>query len=41
MSGVWFQFMFGTYVMVYSAFAVDDPENQRLADVYGIAMGTR
>ncbi|KAK0433154.1 glycoside hydrolase family 115 protein [Armillaria borealis] len=23
-----------------SAFAVDDPENQRLADVYGIAMGT-
>ncbi|KAK0445619.1 glycoside hydrolase family 115 protein [Desarmillaria tabescens] len=29
----------GFYFYV-SAFAVDDPENQRLADVYGIVMGT-
>ncbi len=29
------------YDMFCSAFAVDDSENQRLADVYGIVMGTR
>ncbi|KAF9026544.1 hypothetical protein BDZ89DRAFT_1092397 [Hymenopellis radicata] len=30
----------GNYLWPGIAFAVDDPDNQRLADVYGIAMGT-